>query len=158
MSAGGSDLPGERTTRQRTAIAALLDDTAEFRSAQTLHVQLREQGDEIGLATVYRALQSMAAAGLVDSVRTDTGESLYRRCSPNHHHHLVCRSCGVTVEIAGRQVELWTAKVAKEHGYSDATHTVELFGLCAPCAERRRRATDDPAPSVPPPSGQSQRS
>src|ERR1700752_2368123 len=100
-----SRISGVRGTRQRAAITALLDDSAEFLSAQELHVQLRPPGEEIGLATVYRAVQSMAAAELVDTVRTDTGESLYRRCSHRHHHHLVCRSCGAAVEVEGRSVE-----------------------------------------------------
>ncbi|MCB1264082.1 MAG: transcriptional repressor [Mycobacterium sp.] len=134
MSSKQSSVPGIRATRQRAAIAALLDDSAEFLSAQALHVQLRQRGDEIGLSTVYRALQSMAAAGMVDSVRTDTGESLYRRCSEHHHHHLVCRSCGATTEVQGRGVETWAANVAREHGFSDATHTVEIFGVCGACS------------------------
>ncbi|WP_099021149.1 Fur family transcriptional regulator [Mycolicibacterium palauense] len=130
-------VPGVRATRQRAAIAALLDDSSEFRSAQALHVELRQRGNEIGLATVYRALQTMVAAGLVDSVRTDAGESLYRRCSQHHHHHLVCRSCGATVEVAGRSVEMWAANVARKHGFTDTSHTVEVFGVCAACPMNR---------------------
>lgn len=83
---------------------------------------------------MYRTLQQMASSGAVDTLRTDTGESVYRRCSEHHHHHLVCRSCGSTVEIGGRQVEAWAADVAREHGFSDVSHTIEIFGLCARCA------------------------
>ncbi|MDT5102517.1 MAG: Fur family transcriptional regulator, ferric uptake regulator, partial [Mycobacterium sp.] len=101
--------PAVRSTRQRAAISALLENRDEFRSAQELHDELRRRGDGIGLTTVYRTLQSMAAAGLLDTLRTDTGESLYRRCSEHHHHHLVCRACGTTVEVQGGQVEKWTA-------------------------------------------------
>ena len=90
---------GERSTRQRAAIASLLDTLDDFRSAQELHDELRQRGENIGLTTVYRTLQSMSAAGLLDTLRTDTGESVYRRCSEHHHHHLVCRSCGSTVEV-----------------------------------------------------------
>lgn len=127
--------PGVRSTRQRAAVAGLLDDSAEFRSAQELHEELRRRREDIGLATVYRALQSMAASGLIDTLRTDTGESLYRRCSEQHHHHLVCRACGATVEVQGRGVETWTAKVAQEHGFTDVTHSIEIFGLCRECGD-----------------------
>jgi Fur family ferric uptake transcriptional regulator len=127
--------PAVRSTRQRAAISALLDNRDEFRSAQELHDELRRRGDGIGLTTVYRTLQSMAAAGLLDTLRTDTGESLYRRCSEHHHHHLVCRACGTTVEVQGGQVEKWTAEIASAHGFSDVSHTIEIFGLCAECAE-----------------------
>jgi Fur family ferric uptake transcriptional regulator len=126
--------PAVRSTRQRAAISALLENRDEFRSAQELHDELRRSGDGIGLTTVYRTLQSMATAGLLDTLRTDTGESLYRRCSEHHHHHLVCRTCGTTVEVQGGQVEKWTAEIASAHGFSDVSHTIEIYGLCAECA------------------------
>jgi Fur family ferric uptake transcriptional regulator len=125
---------GVRATRQRGALIALLDTVEEFRSAQELHDELRRRGENIGLTTVYRTLQTMAAADLVDMVRTDTGESVYRRCAaPHHHHHLVCRDCGSAVEVSGREAEAWAAEVAAAHGFSDVSHTIELFGTCADC-------------------------
>ncbi|GFM16391.1 MULTISPECIES: Fur family transcriptional regulator [Mycobacteriaceae] len=122
-----------RATRQRAAISALLENLDDFRSAQELHDELRKRGEGIGLTTVYRTLQQMAATGTVDTLRTDTGESVYRLCSDHHHHHLVCRACGSTVEIQGSQVEKWAAEVARKHGFTEVTHTVEIFGLCSRC-------------------------
>ena len=130
---------GLRATRQRTAISALLENLDEFRSAQELHDELRRRGEGIGLTTVYRTLQQMAANGLVDTLRTDTGESVYRRCSEHHHHHLVCRACGSTVEIQGGHVEAWAAEVAHEHGFSDVSHTIEIFGICGDCTAAKPR-------------------
>ncbi|MGW4100196.1 MULTISPECIES: Fur family transcriptional regulator [unclassified Mycobacterium] len=124
-----------RSTRQRAAIADLLNETEGFRSAQELHDELRRRGQGIGLTTVYRTLQAMAATGSVDTLRTDTGESVYRRCSEDHHHHLVCRACGATVEISGGHVEAWAADVAREHGFSDVSHTIEIFGMCRGCGD-----------------------
>ena len=126
-----------RSTKQRAAIVTLLDEVDGFRSAQDLHEELRRRGENIGLTTVYRTLQSLAAAELVDAVRTDTGESVYRRCdAPHHHHHLVCRKCGSAVEVSGRDVESWAAEVAAAHGFSDVNHIIELFGTCGACAKR----------------------
>lgn len=122
-----------RATRQRAAITALLDNLEEFRTAQELHEELRRRGEGIGLTTVYRTLQTMASADLVDSLRTETGEAAYRRCSEDHHHHLVCRGCGATVEVAGRHVEAWAADVARAHGFTDVSHTIEIFGVCRQC-------------------------
>jgi Fur family ferric uptake transcriptional regulator len=122
-----------RPTRQRRAIAAVMDSFDDFRSAQEIHALLTERGEQVGLSTVYRALQSMADAAEIDSLRTEAGESIYRRCSTSHHHHLVCRSCGATVEVEGPAVEKWTRAVASEHGYSDVSHTLEIFGTCASC-------------------------
>ena len=125
---------GRRPTRQRAAVAAVLADVEEFRSAQELHAQLREAGEKVGLATVYRTLQAMAADGAIDMLRTDEGEAVYRACSTGHHHHLVCRGCGRTVEVEGPVVERWTHKISEEHGFTDISHTLEIFGTCADCA------------------------
>lgn len=125
---------GQRTTRQRTAIATLLDEVDEFRSAQQLHALLAARGEVIGLATVYRTLGAMAEADELDTLRTDSGESLYRRCERQHHHHLVCRRCGATVEVTGLGLESAVKTVAAAHGYTDVTHTMELFGTCTRCA------------------------
>lgn len=122
-----------RTTRQRTAIEALLTSIDDFHSARDLHARLVEQGSRVGLSTVYRTLQAMAEAGDLDVLRLENGEALYRRCSPRHHHHLVCRGCGRTVEVEGSVVEAWAARVAAEHGFAEPTHDVEIFGTCPDC-------------------------
>ena len=122
-----------RSTRQRAAISALLENVEEFRSAQELHDELRRRGEGIGLTTVYRTLASMASAGLLDTLRTDSGEAVYRRCSQHHHHHLVCRTCGSTVEVQGGEAESWATNIAAAHGFSDVSHTIEIFGVCAGC-------------------------
>ena len=127
-------VPARRTTRQRSAVLALLEELDDFRSAQDLHAQLRARGDSVGLATVYRTLQTLVDDGQVDVLRGGDGEAVYRRCSPVHHHHLVCRSCGRTVEVADPPVERWAAKIAAEHGFADVQHHLEVFGTCGPCS------------------------
>jgi Fur family ferric uptake transcriptional regulator len=122
-----------RPTRQQAAVAEMLGRSEEFTSAQTVHARLREAGEGVGLATVYRTLQAMVEAGTVDVLRTDDGEAVYRACSTHHHHHLVCRACGRTVEVEGPAVEQWADKVAGDHGFSGVTHTIEIFGTCADC-------------------------
>jgi Fur family ferric uptake transcriptional regulator len=105
-----------------------------FTSAQALHDTLRARGESVGLTTVYRHLQALAESGEVDVLRTDEGESVYRRCAADdHHHHLVCRVCGATVEVTGPAVEAWAVAVAAEHGYADVSHTLEVFGTCRAC-------------------------
>jgi len=123
-----------RSTKQRSAVSALLDEADAFLSAQDLHARLRERGDAVGLATVYRALQALVEDGDVDVLRTDDGESVYRRCSTGHHHHLVCRRCGRTVEVEGPTVESWARRVGSEHGFTAVEHVVEVFGVCGPCS------------------------
>jgi Fur family ferric uptake transcriptional regulator len=122
-----------RTTKQRSAVASQLDKEQTFRSAQDIYASMREKGSTIGLATIYRALQGMVEDGELDVLRTDDGESVYRRCSSGHHHHLVCRVCGRTIEVQDKPVERWAAKVAADHGFTDVEHQVEVFGTCAQC-------------------------
>lgn len=130
-------MPEQRSTRQAAAVKAALARRAGFTSAQDLHAELRGSGDAVGLTTVYRHLQALAEAGAVDVLRSPDGESVYRICGTGHHHHLVCRVCGRTVEIEGREVERWTSRVAAAEGFVDVDHTVEIIGTCAGCATRR---------------------
>ncbi|QWC85813.1 transcriptional repressor [Nocardioidaceae bacterium] len=126
---------GGRPTRQRRAVTAALESFDDFRTAQELHAAISRSGDNVGLATVYRHVQALADAGEVDVLRTESGEVAYRRCSMTHHHHLVCRACGQTVEVEGPAVERWADAVAAEHGFTDVSHTLEIFGICASCGQ-----------------------
>jgi len=107
--------------------------SSEFQTAQDVYEALRAAGEGVGLATVYRTLQAMAEAGNVDALRTSDGHMAYRRCSSGHHHHLVCRACGRTVEIALPGVETWVATLGETYGFTDIDHELELFGRCADC-------------------------
>lgn len=119
--------------KSEVKLISILERVGGFASAQELHQMLRRDGDGIGLTTVYRALQSLLDDKIVDVVRRDDGEGLYRLCGESHHHHLVCRNCGTTVEIEGSSVERWAEAMAKEFNFREVGHTVELFGLCAQC-------------------------
>jgi Fur family ferric uptake transcriptional regulator len=131
--------PSRRPTRQRTAVTALLGEVEGFHSAQQLHAMLRERGEAVGLATVYRALQALAEDGEVDVLRHDEGEAVYRRCgTTRHHHHLVCRDCGRAVELDDDSpVEAWLREVAGRNGFTAVDHTVEVVGTCTDCARRQ---------------------
>ncbi len=128
----------KRNTWQREAVRGALGADDGFVSAQGLHSVLRESGSPIGLATVYRALADLATEGEADSLQSPEGESLYRACTPGqHHHHLICRNCGLTVEIEADAVERWAQSVAAEHGFTQPNHVVDVFGLCAACSQAR---------------------
>jgi Fur family ferric uptake transcriptional regulator len=124
----------KRNTWQREAVRGALSASEGFVSAQGLHSTLHATGSPIGLATVYRALADLATDGSADSLQSPDGESLYRACSSNdHHHHLICRNCGLTVEIEADAVETWANNIATEHGFTQAAHVVDVFGLCEGC-------------------------
>ena len=128
----------QRNTWQRERVREALADAPGFVSAQSLHATLRDENTGIGLATVYRALSGLAAAGDADSLQSPEGEALYRACSTEgHHHHLICRSCGLTVEIEAKDVEAWAQRTASLNGFSEAEHVVDIFGLCTSCTKAR---------------------
>jgi len=129
-----SQPPVQRQTRQRSAVQVLLNEFDDFRSAQQVHELLRSRGESVGLTTVYRSLQGLADAGEVDVRVNDDGETVYRKCSDHHHHHLVCRECGTTVEIEGPAVETWVDRVATQHGFTSVSHTFDIVGLCPACS------------------------
>jgi Fur family ferric uptake transcriptional regulator len=125
----------KRNTRQKDAVRHALGEAIGFVSAQQLHAVLRSHGSTVGLATVYRALSDLAVSGEADTLQSKDGEWLYRACTTNHHHHLICRKCGKTVEIEAKKLEIWADQVAEEHGFSAPSHTIEIFGNCTDCAK-----------------------
>lgn len=130
----------QRMTPQRAAIKQLLVNDDSFKTAQQIHELLRRDEFSIGLATVYRNLQTLHENGDVDMVRSSEGEALYRRCGPgshHHHHHMVCNECGFTIEIEGLGVEEWADKLADKYGFTDVEHTLEIFGTCPECRAKK---------------------
>ena len=122
-----------RPTRQRRAIAAVMETFDDFRSAQEIHGLLSRAG------RAGRPLHGLPHPPGDGRRRRDrlAAHGVRREhlppCSATHHHHLVCRSCGATVEVEGPAVEKWTRSVAAAHGYSDVSHTLEIFGTCGAC-------------------------
>ncbi|MFZ4843198.1 MULTISPECIES: Fur family transcriptional regulator [Mycetocola] len=130
-----------RNTWQREAVREALERSEGFISAQALHTELHRTGSPIGLATVYRALADLSTEGEADSLQSPEGEAIYRSCATmDHHHHLICRQCGTTAEIEATEVEAWASRVAAEHGFTEARHVVDIFGLCADCTAAAARA------------------
>lgn len=138
-----------RSTRQAAAVEEALRGVDGFRTAQQLFDELRRRGDRVGLSTVYRHLNLLVEQGRADVVHRGDGEAQFRLCgaaeesADEHHHHVVCRVCGRSVEVSGPEVEAWAKRVASKAGYTEVTHTVEVFGLCpehsAPKRSRRSR-------------------
>jgi Fur family ferric uptake transcriptional regulator len=119
--------------KSATKVLAALERVGGFASAQEVYQKLERDGDRIGLTTVYRALQSLLADRIVDVLRREDGEAIYRLCGDSHHHHLVCKNCGQTVEIEGGAIEKWAQATGEKHGFRDIGHTAEIFGLCSQC-------------------------
>ena len=125
---------GARNTRQRAAVVDILQDIDRFASAQSIHRELTDRGQKVGLTTVYRTLQTLTEVGAVDALNSETGETLYRHClTDRHHHHLVCTNCGRSEEIDGGPVEEWAKETAEKYGFQLSGHDAEVFGICQTC-------------------------
>ena len=127
----------KRNTPQKQAVNLALSEAIGFVSAQQLHQRLKAHGSSIGLATVYRTLIDLAQTGEADSLQSKDGEVLYRACSTAHHHHLICRDCGLTLELEAKNLEKWADEVAADNGFSDPSHTIDIFGICSDCRSQR---------------------
>jgi Fur family ferric uptake transcriptional regulator len=141
----------QRSTRQARAIEAALAEADGFRTAQELFATMRSNGDRVGLTTVYRHLALLADTDRADVVHTAEGEAQYRLCGSSdathpedHHHHIVCRECGRSVEVSAPEIEAWADRVAAAAGYTGITHTVELFGFCPKHSTGRARKPKSP--------------
>jgi Fur family ferric uptake transcriptional regulator len=120
-------------TKSTTRILSTLEHVGGFASAQEIHRMMTRDGKNIGLTTIYRGLQSLVSEKIVDILRRDDGEAIYRVCGVAHHHHLVCKDCGRTVEIEGQDIEKWAAGQAAKYGFREVGHSAEIFGICSNC-------------------------
>lgn len=126
-----------RVTRQRLLVLAALVDDPHDATAQKIHERLRAEGREIGLATVYRTLGALSEADVVDTLSHLRGETCYRLCGEEHHHHLLCSECHRIVELTNCGLEDWIDGVAAEHGFTASSHEIELVGVCSDCRIRQ---------------------
>jgi Fur family ferric uptake transcriptional regulator len=124
---------GLRVTRQRLRVLEELAREPHDLTAQDLYRRLRDDGEKVGLATVYRTLGSLADQGVVDTLAHSPGETCYRLCSDAHHHHLVCSACHRVVELGECGLEAWLAEAAAKEGFVPTAHRVEIVGVCAAC-------------------------
>lgn len=130
-----------RSGGARRVVVELLGEQDCCLSAQELHERTRSRGARVGIASVYRALESMDALGLVQ--RVDLGDGVARfepsHAGGDHHHHLVCDDCGKVEPFEDPTLESAIERVADGRGYVVAAHDVVLHGACEDC----RDGTDD---------------
>lgn len=121
-----------RLTPQRQAILKAISESKGAFTAAEIHGRARRRHPRLGLATTYRTLELLRENGSLHALRTD-GTPAYVRCHPEHHHHLVCLSCGSVEETelcaAPPDVEL-----RRRHGFSPTAHELEIYGTCRRCA------------------------
>ncbi|MGN6688699.1 MAG: Fur family transcriptional regulator [Actinomycetales bacterium] len=116
------------------AVQDVLVAQRRFLTAAEVQAALATRGQAAATSSVYRVLTRLADAGQVDKVLGEDGQTRYRACvADDHHHHLLCRSCGATEELVHPDLEAWAQRTAAEHGFALETDVLELIGLCRSC-------------------------
>jgi Fur family ferric uptake transcriptional regulator len=122
---------GLKVTLPRMKILEILEGSDKrHQTAEDIYKDLLDSGEEIGLATVYRVLTQFETAGLVTRHRFEGGQAVFELNRGEHHDHLVCVECGKVVEFIDETIEARQARIAKEHGFELADHSMILYGSC----------------------------
>jgi Fur family ferric uptake transcriptional regulator len=124
-------------TRQRDQVAQTVLLSEEHLSVDEIIRRLRQQGEAVGTATVYRTLEVLVESGLVRAHDFGEGFKRYERMPAQaHHEHLICERCGRVVEFQNERLERMLPILADEHGYEHQRHRVEIYGVCGDCRRR----------------------
>ena len=127
---------GLKVTLPRMKILEFLEASKiRHQSAEEIYRALVNDGEEIGLATVYRVLTQFEAAGLVERHHFEGGQAVFELNEKGHHDHIVCVSCGKVEEFFDEMIETRQKEVAASKGYEVTDHSLILYGKCPNCRE-----------------------
>ena len=127
---------GLKVTLPRLKILEMLENTKvseRHLSAENVYKNLLKEGEEIGLATVYRVLTQFEAAGLVKRHHFEGGNSVFELNRGDHHDHILCVKCGRVGEFTDEVIEARQKEIAKKLGFELTDHCLYLYGLCGSC-------------------------
>jgi Fur family ferric uptake transcriptional regulator len=127
------DDAGYRLTGPRRSVAAIVAGWAGHFTAADIAHEAAERGLHVGRATVFRTLDALEHASVVERIDLPSGEHAYVACDPEHHHHVVCSSCGRTDEVEDGRLAAVVQSIGRRTGYRIDEHRLELYGLCAAC-------------------------
>jgi len=128
---------GYRITPQRIAILAYLYDTPGHYSPPEIYEHVRQTSPGVTEATVYRTLEFLAENNMILPALNGNGHLVYE-IAGHDHHHVICRSCGASVEIEHALLQKLYKQLEAESGYRLTTSHLTFFGLCPACQEKRQ--------------------
>ena len=131
------------TPQRQTVLQVFFNRAGEHLSAEDVHGILRNDGSEIGLATVYRSLELLSELGILQKMDFGDGRSRYElnETDPqqHQHHHLICLGCGSVKEFADDLLEPLEQDVSKKSGFQIVDHQVKFYGYCQECQNKRAK-------------------
>ncbi len=136
---------GLPVTQQREAVAEVVFASDEHLSVDDIESRLREEGDRIGKATIYRTLDLLVRSKLV--AEHDFGEGFkryeHRLSRQPEHEHLICTECGDVLEFRSREINQIESRIQEQYGFRPVRHKLEIYGLCRSCQEAGVELPDD---------------
>ncbi len=124
-------------TRQRDLVAQTVLLAEDHLSVDGIRRRLRDKGEQVGTATVYRTLDVLLESGLIRAHDFGEGFKRYEAMPAQaHHEHLICERCGRVVEFQNERLERMLPIIADEHGFQHDRHRVEIYGICRECRQR----------------------
>lgn len=128
---------GLKVTTPRLRILTLLENVKPHHlSAESIHQQLRSQGDDVGLATIYRVLTQFETAGLIRRHNFEGGFSVFEIEQGHHHDHMVCEQCGIVKEFCDDAIEKRQSEIAEISGFKVTEHHHTIYGICQSCQKK----------------------
>jgi len=128
---------GLKHTEQRDTILRTFLETREHLSTDELHRLVKKKDARIGFTTVYRTLKLLAECGLASEVSFhDNVARFEHQYNRRNHHHMVCTSCGASVEFFSPEVQRLEQEIGRRHHYQATRHTFQIYGLCETCRKK----------------------
>ena len=131
---------GLKHTEQRDTILQTFLETREHLSVNELHRLVQKKDARIGFTTVYRTLKLLAECGLASEVAFHDGIARYEhQYNRRGHHHMVCTSCGSSVEFFSKEVDRLEHEIGRKFNFQTTRHTFQIYGLCEDCRRKETR-------------------
>ena len=125
---------GLKRTAQRDLILDVFLRTEEHLSSEDLYRLVQKEDPAIGHTTVYRTLKLLTEAGLAREVRFGDGRTRYEHNYKHQHHdHMICNECGLTIEFYSAELEAIQDAIAAKHRFEPTSHSLRINGVCADC-------------------------
>lgn len=126
-----------KLTEQRQAILNLINASNRHWDAEEVARALSDDGQAIGVATVYRGLAALEVAGFLNSIQM-ADKKRYERADKGHHDHMICTKCGRIEEFAHATIERLQKSIAAERGFVVTGHQLTIFGYCKVCGQGQK--------------------
>lgn len=126
-------LKGFRITRPLQIVSEILANCDSILNPSEVYLQAKEKYPRIGIVTVYRIMEKLEQAGLIDRVHMPDGCQSFFKASSGHQHLLVCQNCGKAEYFEGDNLNIFFKNIGDQFGYKINDHWLQIFGLCKNC-------------------------